>query len=387
MSLHLARLWLSVMAASSMIGLAAPAAVIRSTDSDLEAVQAIEKMSGRVVRAKAHPGMLVVRVELNGTKATDAALAHLKKFPALQTLDLRGTQVTDDGLRQLEACKTLETLSLDFTQVTDAGLRQLEGCKTLTYLGLDFTQVTDAGLARMKGLTSLRTLSLKNTQVTDAGLAHLEGHKTLTVLGLDFTQVTDAGLAQIKRLPSLSQLSLVHTKITDAGLASLKGLTGLVRLDVSRTQVTDAGLLAIRQALPQARVEFNRMAEGDPDGEREFITYLRDNGIETERDLSSWPDCWRVIRPATSDYSVAFVLIFFPTDATAQQMHNRLLATSLATILNAPAHVAMSYPFYSASKVPDSELPNPEQEPTCNRIKDLFNHYKRGSTEARKDLP
>ena len=89
MSLHMARLWLSVMVASLMIGLAAPTVVIQATDTDLEAVQVIEKMGGRVERAKAHPGMPVVRVELNGTKATDAALAHLKKFPALRILDLQ----------------------------------------------------------------------------------------------------------------------------------------------------------------------------------------------------------------------------------------------------------------------------------------------------------
>ena len=222
--------------------------------------------------------------------------------------------------------------------------------------------------------------------MTDAGLAQLEGHKTLGGLVLDFTQVTDAGLAQIKRLPSLRHLSLGHTKITDAGLASLQGLTGLEHLDISRTQATDAGLLAIRQALPQARVTFDRMARGDPAGEGEFITYLRGNGIVAERDLSSWSDSWRVIRPATKDYSVEFVLIFFPTEATTEQMQKELLQTSLATMLNAPAHFAMSYPFYCAPKVPDSGLPNAEQDPTCNRIKDLFNHYKRGSAGNREDL-
>jgi hypothetical protein len=342
-----------VMAGSLMAGLSAPTVVTQATDTDLEAVQAIEEMGGRVERAIARAGMPVVRVELNGTKAIDTTLAHLKKFPALEILDLRGTQVTDDGLIQLE------------------------GCKTLTHLDLDFTQITDAGLARMKGLTSLRWLSLTRTQTTDAGLAQLAGYKTLEGLVLDFTQVTDAGLARMKGLTSLHQLSLVHTNITDAGLASLKGLTGLNRLDVSRTQATDAGLLAIRQALPKARIEFDRMAQGDPDGEREFITFLRGNGIVAQRDLTSGSFYWRVIRPATKDYSVEFVLIFFPPEATAEQMHNELLMTSLATMLNAPAHLAMSYPYYSAPKVPDSGLPNAEQDPTCNRIKDLFNDYKR----------
>jgi len=127
------------------------------------------------------------------------------------------------------------------------------------------------------------------------------------------------------------------------------------------------------------------MARGDPDGEREFITYLRGNGIVAERDLSGWSDSWRVIRPATKDYWVEFVLIFFPTEATAEQMHNELGRISLGMMLNAPAHLAMSFPNYRAPKVPDSGWPNAEQDPTCNRIKDLFNHYKRASSASRKD--
>jgi hypothetical protein len=59
-----------------------------------------------------------------------------------------------------------------------------------------------------------------------------------------------------------------------------------------------------------------------------------------ERNLSSGSDCWRAIRPAAKHFSVEFVLIFFPTEATAEQMHNELLGTSLATMVNAPAHLA-----------------------------------------------
>ena len=126
------------------------------------------------------------------------------------------------------------------------------------------------------------------------------------------------------------------------------------------------------------------MARGDPDGEREFITYLRGNGIVAERDLSSWSDCWRVVRPATKDYSVEFVLIFFPPEATAEQMDNELLRISLAMMLNAPAHLAMSYPFYRAPKVPDSGFPNAEQDPTCKRLKELFKRYKQALPGAAK---
>ena len=74
MSLPLTRLSMFVMAASSMAGLAAPTVVTQAPDRDLEAVQAIEEMGGRVERAIARAGMPVVRVELNGTKATDSTL-------------------------------------------------------------------------------------------------------------------------------------------------------------------------------------------------------------------------------------------------------------------------------------------------------------------------
>jgi len=351
---------MSVMAASLMASLAAPTVVTQATDPDLEAVQAIEEMGGRVERAIARARMPFVRVELNGTKATDTTLAHLKQFPALEILDLRGTQVTDDGLIQLE------------------------GCKTLTHLVVDFSQITDAGLARMKGLTSLRWLSLTRTQVTDAGLAQLEGHKTLKGLVLDFTQVTDAGLERMKGLTSLRWLSLAHTKITDAGLASLKGLTGLEQIDISRTQVTDAGLLSIRRALPRARVKFDRMACGDPDGESDFIAYLRSHGIVAERDLSSGSDDWRVVRPATKGYSVVFYLLLLPLDATEEQMHNVLNQINLGTMLNAPAHLAMSHPSYRATKVPAAGFPNAEQDPTCKRLEELFKQYKRALPGAAK---
>jgi hypothetical protein len=236
-------------------------------------------------------------------------------------------------------------------------------------------------------MSSLRYLSLIRTRVTDGGLIRLEGHKTLEMLNLDFTQITDAGLARMNGLPSLKQLSLGHTKVTDAGLVSLKGLAGILRLDLSRTQVTDAGLTSLRRALPQARVEFDRMARGDPSGESEFITYLSTNGIVAERDFSSWSDSWRVVRPATKNYSVEFVMIFFPPEATEQQMSHELIGISLGTMLNAPAHLAMSYPFYRAAKPPDSGFPILEQNPTRKRLIELFRRYDRASAGSRKALP
>jgi hypothetical protein len=151
--------------------------------------------------------------------------------------------------------------------------------------------------------------------------------------------------------------------------------------------VTDAGILDLRRAFPRAQIRFDRMDRGDPEAEGEFMAYLLRNGIVAERYLAGWSDSWRVIRPATKDYTVVFVLIFFPPDATEQQMAHQLLAISLATMLNAHSHLAMSYPSYTAPRTPESGFPKPEQDPTCKRLIELFKQYKRPSAGSRAQLP
>src|SRR5438270_9078098 len=99
MSLSLPVPWPCILTASLMIGLATSARMARATDTDRDAVHAIEEMGGRIEREKGDPGMAVVRVELSGTRATDAAFAYLKSLPTLKILDLTGTRVPDAGLR------------------------------------------------------------------------------------------------------------------------------------------------------------------------------------------------------------------------------------------------------------------------------------------------
>ena len=60
------------------------------------------------------------------------------------------------------------------TKITDAGMADLKGLTNLKTLRLALTQITDAGLVHLKGLTNLESLSLFGTQVTDAGIAELQ---------------------------------------------------------------------------------------------------------------------------------------------------------------------------------------------------------------------
>ena len=57
-----------------------------------KAIAQIEKLGGKVQIDEKSPGKLVLRVDLGGTKVTDAAQEHLKGLPQLW-LSLAGPQV------------------------------------------------------------------------------------------------------------------------------------------------------------------------------------------------------------------------------------------------------------------------------------------------------
>src|SRR5947208_10389805 len=87
---------------------------------EASAVEAVEKLGGKVTRDDKLPGKPVIGVNLNHSKVTDASLKELKDLKQLTTLILTGTQVTDAGLKELADLKQLTSLNLGYTKVTDA---------------------------------------------------------------------------------------------------------------------------------------------------------------------------------------------------------------------------------------------------------------------------
>src|SRR5262249_8869610 len=160
-----------------------------------------------------------------------------------QRLDLRGTRVSDAGLKDLAVLKSLQTLRL--TEVTDRTLHTLKevgllhtlfeargaagrptGPEDVTALDLQWTPRSDAALK------SLRTLSLNFSRVTDAGLKELAPLQSLQGLDLGLTRVTDPGLKELAALKSLQSLGLKDTRVTDAGLKELAALKSLRTLEL-----------------------------------------------------------------------------------------------------------------------------------------------------------
>ena len=116
----------------------------------------------------------VVRVNLFGTKITDAGMADLKGLTNLQKLDLAiCRKITDAGLVHLVGLTNLQSLYLRRTKITDAGLKDVVKLQQLTHLWLYNTQITDEGLKELVKLQKLRNLVLIDTKTTKAGAPEL----------------------------------------------------------------------------------------------------------------------------------------------------------------------------------------------------------------------
>ena len=128
--------------------------------------------------------------------------------------------------------------------------------------GLTFSAVSirdkfdDAALGKLAPvLGDLVVLDLSSTMVTDAGVAGLSAAVRLRKLRLSETTVSDVSMKVLAGLPELESLNLFGTAVSDEGIALLADAPKLVCLYLWRSKVTDEGIAALREKLPQCRIE------------------------------------------------------------------------------------------------------------------------------------
>lgn len=106
--------------------------------------------------------------------AGDADLALLSGLERrLVRLVLEGTAVTDAGVARLAAFSALERLDLGSTAVGDAGLAPLAGLPALRSLDLHATRTGDGAIATLAALPALESVYLWDSAVSDDGAARL----------------------------------------------------------------------------------------------------------------------------------------------------------------------------------------------------------------------
>jgi hypothetical protein len=177
----------------------------------------------------------------NGAHLTDAGVATLATFPALQTLTFfhPGQVFTGTGLAALATLPHLESFSLGGSQkFTDAGLAAVATFPHLTALRIWHTAVTGDGV---KALLALKLKSLMLGQTLDM--------KSKAAL-------TDDSVAVVAQIASLETLNLSEARLSLAALMKLKQLPNLKRLTLDSIEISPGDVDALKQALPKVDIKW-----------------------------------------------------------------------------------------------------------------------------------
>jgi len=143
-------------------------------------------------------------------------------FGEVVKVDLHGTKITDADVKLLETFSEIETLDLRLTTIGDEGVAHLANLRKLKFLNLFRTNLSDKGLADLRGLVNLETLLIGGTKITDDGLKNIERFAKLRKLSVFGTVVSDAGLKSLEKLSSLEVLLIGESKISETGAKSLQ---------------------------------------------------------------------------------------------------------------------------------------------------------------------
>jgi len=199
----------------------------------------------------------ITKLDLSHTRITDLGFQHLKKLPNVTEVNLYYAELLgDEALAAMKTWKHLKTLNVRGTKVTDAGLANLAGLP-IESIDVGYSLFTDGGFEHFSALPNLRRLAVGGNKVTDVGLNTLRTMTELQSLDLSGAQrtdsglwsaiVTDRGLDSLIQLKKLQSLNLSGSKITDAGAGKLRGLAQLHELNLGNTQLTAAGLEFLKE--------------------------------------------------------------------------------------------------------------------------------------------
>src|SRR5262245_59956479 len=135
--------------------------------SEQAAVEAIQRLGGRVEVDEGMPNRPVVKVSLMMKNLHDEDLQLLSRLPSLRVLYLDANPLTDEGLHHLTGLSDLENLDLGGTDVTDDGLKTLSKLSSLQRLVLNGTKVKEERLGELRLLQNRRSLHLVQTPLPD----------------------------------------------------------------------------------------------------------------------------------------------------------------------------------------------------------------------------
>lgn len=258
---------------------------------------ALQKLGAKVIQT----GGAVTQVNVKCDAFTEADFRTLGSFTTIKDLTISGKTITDSTLALLTGLTELERLSSDGIQLTDAGYKHFttfQKLKSISFFHPAFRSkdFTGSGLAHLKALPKLERLTFAgstagnvameaigqltqlkefrtwHTAQTQAGNAHL-AKLSLTSLRLgqrlpewgkdtpiSFDESTISLVAQIK---TLEALELTEARLSAKIIPHLQALPKLTKLKIETVDIAAADVEAIRNALPNCKVDFKPMSEAE----------------------------------------------------------------------------------------------------------------------------
>ncbi len=184
-----------------------------------------------------------------GFDATDEAMPHIARMPALQFLMCQDTSAGDEGFVALSKSRTVEYIwGRRCHNLRSRGFAAMADMPALRSLSVSCLNVKDDGLSALPRFPSLRELMPMDVQ--DEGYRFIGQCGKLESLVLMYCRQTgDRATEHIAGLDGLKKYFASYTRITDRTPQVLASMKGLESVDLGGCPgVTNAGVAAFRTA-------------------------------------------------------------------------------------------------------------------------------------------
>ncbi len=203
----------------------------------------LDKMPGNLAQIDFH----------NLETVTDSGLGHLQNKTTLVRIILDGTDVSDAALKNFSKLVNLNNLPMNNTLVTGTGFAFLRNLPKLRSLSLDRCPIKDcSGLRELKSLYSLK---ISNCNLNNEALKYVSEMPSLTLCDVAYNPINNAGVAFLSKSKTIQSLNLSETHISAGCIKYLKSMPSLVQLELSNRLFSEASVRELKAALPRCHIK------------------------------------------------------------------------------------------------------------------------------------
>ena len=226
----------------------------------------------------------------NRKKVNDNNIINLNSLSRLTSLNLTQTEVTRHGISQLASLPSLNRIMMPY-KFDERELGCLSQLRDLIQVELSTPNYTDACIIHLNKIPQLKRLEFMKTAITDQGFKQLSAQQLSSIRLCENFELNEVALEHLQNFPKLIDVTLIGNRtgrvLSDSGLMHLQKLKQLRHVSLINTNVTVAGIAALKQALPDCKVDWNGppMVKLSGDPERAVALWVLNTGGKIQIDI------------------------------------------------------------------------------------------------------